>query len=227
MLIVIILCLIPITVFFIGGLGTKNKTLSSDNNAASEVTDNDKDNEESKPIEVKDNNTSENYKSKSNYKENTENKNNSSTVKSKDNYKDNKAKPNKPTQKPKPNPSNKSEQYASKNLGFTIDFPESWKGHYNVVEGKDYLRVSFKPSKEPLTYEGEGVLFMILKKTPDLKEDGYDTIGSSKYFEAKGATYLIGGPLDFPMKENHPEVKEYKEMMKERPNVLKTIKAIK
>lgn len=216
MLIVIILCLIPITVFFIAGISTKNKAISSnDNSVASEVTTNDKDTEEPKPIEVKDTNTS--SEKKNNY--------NSPSTKTKENSKENTSKKN--NEKPKTPSTNKSGQYNSKSLGFAIDFPESWKGHYEVVEGTDFLRVSFKPSKKPLTHEGEGVLFIILKKTPDLNEAAYDTVGSVKHFEAKGTTYLIGGPLDFSMEENHPEVKKYMEMMKERPNVLKTIKAIK
>lgn len=216
MLIVIILCLIPITVFFIAGISTKNKAISSnDNNVASEVTTNDKDTEEPKPIEVKDTNTS--SEKKNNY--------NSPSTKTKEKSKENTSKKN--NEEPKTHSTNKSEQYNSKSLGFTIDFPESWKGHYEVLEEADSLRVSFKPSKKPLTHKGEGILFMILKKTPDLNEAAYDTVGSVKHFEAKGTTYLIGGPLDFSMEENHPEVKKYMEMMKERPNVLKTIKTIK
>ncbi|MEW8956998.1 hypothetical protein [Clostridium sp.] len=118
-------------------------------------------------------------------------------------------------------------EYVSRNLGFSITFPSSWTNHYRVEESSDGIMVFFKPKEKPLTYKGEGWLFSITKKTGDKDKEYYDSVGPAKTFQVNGVTYLIGGPTDFPLLEDHPELNKFHEMMKERPKVVTTIKVLK
>ena len=115
--------------------------------------------------------------------------------------------------------------YTNNNLGFSITFPASWKDKYTVKEADNGIYVFMKLQNSQST--SEGFLFAILKKGPDLNEDHFDRVGTDKrYFESKGITYVIGGPTDLPIDTEGPNFQSYIKMSKERPSVIKTLKAI-
>lgn len=115
-------------------------------------------------------------------------------------------------------------EYKSENLGFSFTIPQDWKNKYTVKEDATSLSIFFKPAN-PRPLDGPGLFFTIIKKTPDLDADHYDTVYSKKYFDINGVTYLIGGPTDIGFDENSPEYSTYKNMKAEIPEILDTIKA--
>ena len=115
--------------------------------------------------------------------------------------------------------------YKNEKLGFSITFPDSWKGKYTVEEKDNGIRVCYKP-KVNIQDQGSGFLFTVLKNTPDLS-DQLDTVSyKMRYFKAKGITYIIGGPTDMPFDSNHPEFQTYLKMTREKPQVVETLKGL-
>lgn len=118
--------------------------------------------------------------------------------------------------------------FTSEKLGFTITFPASWENKYTLQETKDGIAVFYKLKNK--IYLNEGFLFAIKNKEKlEFKfEDTYDSIGSFKEFKAKGITYVIGGPLDYPIGEEQPKSERdtYSNMMNERYDALNTLKRI-
>lgn len=122
--------------------------------------------------------------------------------------------------------SSASQKYVSNNLGFSITFPASWKNKYSVIEDNNGLAVYFKPVSHPVA--GAGLLFRIVKKTPNLDEGMLDTInGAKRYFTAKGTTFVIGGPTDVNFPENNPEFGTYRQLSSESASVINTIENTK
>jgi hypothetical protein len=110
-------------------------------------------------------------------------------------------------------------------LGFSINFPDSWKGKYTVNESNEGIRVYFKPSSENTV--GSGFLFGVLKKSDNLDESTFDTVSSKvRYFTAKGITYVVGGPTDVNFDENDPEFNVFLKMSKESAKVVETLKGL-
>ncbi|MNP10186.1 hypothetical protein D3C76_1023260 [compost metagenome] len=145
---------------------------------------------------------------------------------------------NTPTEKPKtPKPATQTpaappkvetaepQVYTNNSFGFSLTFPVSWKDKYTVKEADNGIYVFMKLQNSQ--YTGEGYLFAILKKGADLNEDHFDRVGTdNRYFESKGITYVIGGPTDLPIDTEGPNFQSYIKMSKERPSVIKTLKAI-
>ncbi|WP_027634466.1 hypothetical protein [Clostridium hydrogeniformans] len=211
----------------------KNENIVSDNRENRDNENIKEDKKEEEKLEGKDDednkkelNSKPVEESKSLPKTNSDKKSNENTVSNK--VSNEKVKENiKKEVKPEENKAAGPKEYVSKALGFSITFPASWVNHYRVEESKDGIMVFFKPKDKPLTYKGEGWLFLITKKTEDNEEEHYDGVGSPKTFEAKGITYLTGGPTDFPFLEDHPELNKFREMMSERSKVISTIKVLK
>lgn len=131
--------------------------------------------------------------------------------------------PAKPVQQPIPA---SPQKYVSKTLGFSLTFPASWQGKYNVVENNNELIVYFKPVNHPVG-AGVGRLFEIVKKTPDVNEAVLDTIsGAKRDFATKGVTFVIGGPTDVAFPPDNPEYSTYKQLSSERSSVINTIESI-
>lgn len=121
-------------------------------------------------------------------------------------------------------PTTKQTVYKSSKLGFSLTFPASWQDKYRVVENGDSLSVYFKPNHN---VKGTvGLFFTIIKKTPELNESRYDTIGNTRYFKVGETTYFIGGPTDVNFPENDPEIDTYLKMNRERSTVLSTLKKL-
>lgn len=114
--------------------------------------------------------------------------------------------------------------YKNNKLGFSLTFPESWKDKYRIEESEIGIMVYFKPTEK--AEDGDGKLFGIIKKSDDLDEDYFNTIGKQRYFEAKGITYVIGGPTDVNFPEDHSEFNVFLKMTDECVDVLKTLKVI-
>lgn len=122
--------------------------------------------------------------------------------------------------------SSASQKYVSNNLGFSITFPASWKNKYSVVEDNNGLTVYFKPVSHPVA--GAGLLFRIVKKTPNLDEGMLDIInGAKRYFTAKGITFVIGSSTDVNFPENNPEFGTYRQLSSESASVINTIENTK
>ena len=71
--------------------------------------------------------------------------------------------------------------------------------------------------------EGVGLLFIITSHV----ESGQfmDTIyGINKEQTLNGKKLVVGGPTDYPMIENDPLEKQYREMLSQRSEVLKTLR---
>ncbi|GCD11581.1 MULTISPECIES: hypothetical protein [Clostridium] len=125
----------------------------------------------------------------------------------------------------KVNDSNKPEMFKSDKLGFSIVFPKTWKDKYRVEENDMGITVYFKPKEK--AEGGYGKLFAFINKnSANFYEDSLDTICDQRYFEAKGATYVIGGPTDLNFPEEHPEFNTFLKMKGELKEVLKTLKII-
>ena len=145
---------------------------------------------------------------------------------------------NTPTEKPKtPKPATQTpaappkvetaepQVYTNNSFGFSLTFPVSWKDKYTVKEADNGIYVFMKLQNSQ--YTGEGYLFAILKKGPDLDESMFDTVTKEKrYFDARGITYVIGGPTDLPIDTEGPNFQSYITMSKERASVVMTLKAI-
>lgn len=125
----------------------------------------------------------------------------------------------------KANISNEPNAFKSDKLGFSLTFPESWKDKYRIEENDMGITVYFKPQEK--VEDGQGRLFTLInKKSPNLHEDTLDTISDQRYFDAKGVTYVIGGPTDINFPEDHPEFNTFLKMGGERKEVLSTLKII-
>ncbi len=120
-------------------------------------------------------------------------------------------------------PSNGSIEFKSDKLGFSFIIPESWKNKYRIEENDTSVSLYFKPSSKSES-DGQGLFFTIIKKTEDLNENIYDTIGTTRYIQAKGITYLIGGPTDVNFSDSNPEFKIFQNMKKDILDILKTLK---
>ena len=117
-------------------------------------------------------------------------------------------------------PANKVTTYTSKGLGISLDFPGNWNGKYVVKDNGDELFVYMKHSRNS---EGVGLLFIITSHV----ESGQfmDTIyGINKEQTLNGKKLVVGGPTDYPMIENDPLEKQYREMLSQRSEVLKTLR---
>lgn len=118
------------------------------------------------------------------------------------------------------------EVYKNEKLGFSIKFPDSWKGKYTVKESDDGIRVYFKPNNNRTTL-GAGFLFGVIKKSADLDESTFDTVSyKMRYFDAKGITYVIGGPSDVNFSDTDPEYNIFQKMSKEAKEVVQTLKSL-
>lgn len=116
-----------------------------------------------------------------------------------------------------------SDEFKSRNLGFSLVFPESWKNKYKIVEDDTSITVYFKPKEK--VEDGMGMFFTIIKKTDDLDENMYDSIyGCEKYYEINGVTYFLGGTTDLGFYENHPEINTFLNMKSEVSEIIKTLK---
>lgn len=122
-------------------------------------------------------------------------------------------------------------QFKSSKLGFSITFPESWKGKYEVVENAidTGIIVYFKPSKNPpeKLKDKYGEFFEIINaQSKDFYKDMYDTVRSVSFFEANNIKYFIGGPTDCSMPLDHPELDLFRKMKLDIPDILETIEPL-
>lgn len=117
----------------------------------------------------------------------------------------------------------KSMEYKSDKLGFSFVFPKSWENKYSVKEDSTGVSVYFNPTKKTAK-DGDGWLFSITKKSKDLDEDIFDIVSATRYFEAKGVTYVIGGPSGLSFSDSNPEFNTFMKMHTEIPKVIKTLK---
>ena len=92
-----------------------------------------------------------------------------------------------------------------------------------VKEDSKGINVYFKSKAKD---DSDGWLFGILKKSNDLYEDTYDIVSKTRYFKAKGITYVIGGPTDVELSDTNPEIKLYNKMHSEIDTIIKTLKTI-
>jgi hypothetical protein len=121
--------------------------------------------------------------------------------------------------------SKEPEMFKSDKFGFSLIFPETWKDKYRIEENDRGIIVYFKPQEK--VEAGYGRLFTLINKnSPNLHEDSLDTICDQRYFEAKGVTYVIGGPTDINFPENHAEFNVFLKMNGERKEVLNTLEII-
>ncbi|MCY6370706.1 hypothetical protein [Clostridium ganghwense] len=115
-------------------------------------------------------------------------------------------------------------EYKNEKLGFSLIFPESWKGKYRVEENDMGIMVYFEP-KEKIQEKGAGYLFGIINKSSkDLDEDHFDTVCDKRYFKTKDDTYVIGGPTGITFSEDNPKFPTYRKLQLQIPEVIKTIK---
>ena len=115
------------------------------------------------------------------------------------------------------------QKYVSNKLGLSVTFPVSWKNKYTVEEDNNGLIVRFKPVGN--IKKGEGLLFVIVKRSPSRDEGMLDTIGK-RYVTAKGVAFVIGGPTDVGFPTGNPEYSSYKKLVSELSSVALTIKSI-
>ncbi|MDS0527407.1 Ig-like domain-containing protein [Clostridium sp. SHJSY1] len=115
------------------------------------------------------------------------------------------------------------ELYKNDKLGFSINFPDSWKGRYNITESADGIKVYYKFSQSVVP-EWPILLFEILKSSPEL-DDHLDTISTKvRHFKAKNITYVVGGATDMWDDKQNPEWNVFLQTYMERAKVVETLK---
>lgn len=122
------------------------------------------------------------------------------------------------------NTQTKTEVYISKNFGLKMTFPEDWIGKYTVKEINNGILVCFKAKNMPANCQG--ILFEIIKKTPETNEDIIDTIGGApRYITAGNTKFVIGRTtgIDFPDSSN--EFNDYLAMEKKVSEVINTLQS--
>lgn len=121
------------------------------------------------------------------------------------------------------------DKYVNEELGFSMIFPDNWKGKYEVKEqneidyGENGIVILYKSSSN---IEGYGTLFMIYEYKPD-KEQFIDTIyGAKRFIEAKGKKYIIGGPTGLGYSDTESDFNEYYKLSNERKDVINSIQLL-
>lgn len=130
-----------------------------------------------------------------------------------------------PTQAPTVEPTQAAPRlniYSSSALGIAFAVPDSWVGKYRVEEGDGYLTVYFKPKESIDPNVGDGELFCIVKKTPDIDTSMYD---NPQEFEINGAKYIWGQPTDVRYSQGQPEYDTYVKMQQDFASIYQSIQA--
>lgn len=125
----------------------------------------------------------------------------------------------KPAVQPKKQ-ANKGTTYTSKGLGISFDLPGSWNDKYVIKDTGNELKVFMKHSRND---EGLGLLFII---TSDLEMGQFmDTIyGINKEQTLNGKKLVVGSPTDYKMIPNDSLEKQYREMLSQSKDVLRTLR---
>ena len=118
------------------------------------------------------------------------------------------------------------ELYINKGFGISIEIPPNWKDYYTIYEEKNELLVLFKSHKVKPINKFEGLFFIIIKNPKNGDGDMLDDLGN-KYSTFNGIPYIIAGPLDFTIRENHPEMKKFLEMYKDKKKVANSVRGYK
>ncbi|MBW6411690.1 hypothetical protein [Clostridium weizhouense] len=124
----------------------------------------------------------------------------------------------------KPNKSTNDLIFKSK-LGFSMQFPDNWKGKYKIKEDDEGLAVYFK-SKDPKTPENRGLLFVIKKKYDSEEAEMFDSVCEKKFITLGNTTYLVGGPTDVPLDSTTTDINDFVSMIQESQKVIHTMKSI-
>ena len=124
----------------------------------------------------------------------------------------------------KPNKSTNDLIFKSK-LGFSMQFPDNWKGKYKIKEDDEGLAVYFK-SKDPKTPENRGLLFVIKKKYDSEEAEMFDSVCEKKFITVGNTTYLVGGPTDVPLDSTTTDINDFVSMIQESQKVIHTMKSI-
>lgn len=123
-------------------------------------------------------------------------------------------------------------EYVNEKIGFSITFPDDWKGKYTVSEINDNVYFEVKsdiPQKDPRFKDDKfyGWIFRIEKGKIDYDRVCMNNFGDFKYFTSKGQVYSIVGPSSLTMQEDDPSFKDYVAMYNQVEGILKTFKVLK
>ena len=110
--------------------------------------------------------------------------------------------------------------YKNEKLGFQLNLPLSWEGHYDVQENEDGINLVFKSNIKP----AKGGLLLSISK---YKEGGSDFLDNVKIVNLNNEKYVLGQSTDVNLDYKHPEFNLYSKMEKEALLIENTIKAIK
>lgn len=123
------------------------------------------------------------------------------------------------------NTTTESEVYISKTFGLKMTFPEDWVGKYTVNETQYGILVCFKAKNPPPNCQG--IIFEIIKKTPETHEETIDTMaGVPRYFTSGNTTFVIGHTTDIGFPDSSAEYKDYKVLESKTAEVVNTLQSI-
>lgn len=128
---------------------------------------------------------------------------------------------NKPSQ-----PAKSPITYKSENLGVAFDIPASWENNYLIKEVGTEIAVIMKSNYNS---DDRGTLLFIIDGDIYDYDNGshLDTIGGiEKKTKINGKDYLVGGPTDYRDELKGETKIIYDTMLKERSNVLLTLRGI-
>ncbi|GKX30197.1 hypothetical protein SH1V18_26770 [Vallitalea longa] len=129
---------------------------------------------------------------------------------------------------------NEGIQYINNSMGFSIIFPNSWEGYYNIVKDENSGCIDILYTGKDSTIKGEDgnglYMFSIIRE--DKLDDFLDSIKEigtyreQKYYYATHTDFEIGSLRDEEDENMNTDFKKAMSMLEDVPEILKTIKSI-
>lgn len=133
-----------------------------------------------------------------------------------------------------PNQENDGIIYINNSMGFSITFPNSWEGYYNIIEDENGGCIDIRYKGKDGTIKGQngkGLYMFSIIREDKLNNflDSINVIGTFReknYYYATHTDFEIGSLRDEEEESNNADFKKAMSMLEDVPQILKTIKAI-
>lgn len=125
------------------------------------------------------------------------------------------------------------DKYINKEFGFSLIFPDDWKGKYVILEdiealtGNKGICVVYKNKKSSENY---GFLFGIYEMNMEIENDEdyfLDSVyGALRYFKANGKDFIIGAGTGLGYMETEDDFNVYMKLLSESKDVINSIEEV-